>query len=128
MRKPSIRPQKVADLIQQALAQLIKKEVHDPRLLGASLTAVRLSPDLKQAIVFFTVLENKNYKEAEKTFAKAAGFLRHLLAKNTELRYVPQLRFVYDKSIEHGAKLSSLINAALEADKKLHHETDEETH
>jgi ribosome-binding factor A len=127
MPKPSTRPQKIADLIQQELATLIKKVVHDPRLADVSLTAVRLSPDLKLARVYFTLMETKNRKDAERAFEKASGFLRHLLSKHTELRYVPKLHFVYDESIERGARLSSLINEALEADKKLHPDTDDET-
>lgn len=128
MPKPSTRPQKIADLIQQELALLIRKTVHDPRLTNISLTAVELTPDLKLAKVFYTVFNPEDRKGVAKAFEKAAGFLRHALSKSTELRYIPQLRFIYDESIERGERMSSLIGKALESDKKLHEHDDEEPH
>jgi ribosome-binding factor A len=125
MPKPSTRPQKIADLIQQELAYLIKREARDPRLAHVSLTAVRLSPDLKLARVYFTMLKTEDRAAIEKAFEKASGFFRSLLAKNMQLRYIPHLYFVYDESIERGEKISSLINSALEADKKMHQKTDD---
>lgn len=107
------RQQRVADLIHHQLAILLKKEVHDPRLAIISLTAVSVSPDLKQAKVFYTLLESEERKSIQKALDKAIGYLRRLLAEVTALRHVPQLQFAYDESLERAEKISSLINRAL---------------
>ncbi|AAO90928.1 ribosome-binding factor A [Coxiella burnetii] len=112
----SQRQQRVADLIHQQLAELLKKEVRDSRLSKISLTAVSISPDLKQAKVFYSLLENQNEKEVQKALNKATGYLRHLLAQATVLRYVPKLEFVYDESIERAHRISLLIERALKKD------------
>lgn len=112
------RQQQVGDLIQRQLAELLKKEVHDPRLAFISLTAVSMSPDLKQAKVFYTLFEERNLQEVQKAFHKATGYLQHLLAEASILRYIPKLRFVYDESIERADKISLLIKRAIQDDTK----------
>lgn len=110
------RQQRVADLIHHQLAILLKKEVHDPRLVKISLTAVSVSPDLKQAKIFYTLFRNEDRKAMQKALDKALGYLRRLLAKAIALRYVPRLQFTYDKSLEQAEKILSLINYTLKND------------
>ena len=112
----SQRQQRVAYLIHQELAELLKKEVRDSRLSKISLTAASISPDLKQVKVFYSLLENQSEKEIQKALNKATGYLRHLLAQATVLRYVPKLEFLYDKSIERAERISLLIERALRKD------------
>ncbi len=122
MPKPSSkRPRRIADLIHQQLATLLKKEVSDPRLEKVSITAVEMTPDLGTARIFFTAhgeTDPKVLKEIDKAFVKSTGYLRRLLAGATALRYVPKLVFIFDKSIEYGAELSSLINKVAPADEE----------
>ena len=107
------RQQRVADLIHQRLADLLKKEVRDPRLSQISLTAVYLSLDLKQAKIFYSLLDSQYEREVQKALSKAMGYLRYLLAKSTALRYVPKLEFIYDQSIERANRISLLIKRSL---------------
>ena len=110
------RRQRVADFIHRQLATLLKKEVHDPRLVRISLTAVSISPDLKQAKIFYTFLENEDRKATQKALDKATGYLRCLLAEATKLRYIPQLQFSYDESLERAERIVSLISCTLKND------------
>lgn len=110
------RQQRVANLVHHQLAVLLKKEVHDPRLAGISLTAVLVSSDLKEAKIFYTLSENEDRKAIQKALDKAMGYLRRLLAKATVLRYLPRLQFAYDKSLERAEKILSLINYTLRND------------
>lgn len=126
MPKSTTRARRVADLIQHQLARILLKEINDPRLKDFSLTAVDVSPDLRQATVFYTVLNTDNLKGVEKALSKVSGYLRHLLADATELRYVPQLRFIYDESIERGSRMSALIDKAIDEDTKLHQDGEED--
>ena len=112
------RQQRIADLIHQQLAKLLKKEVCDPRLSKISLTAAYLSLDLKQAKIFYSLLDKKNEKEVQKALSKAIGYLRCLLAKTITLRYVPKLEFIYDRSIERADRISLLIQCSLKDNNK----------
>ena len=107
------RPQKVADQIQRELAEVIRRELQDPRLALVTLTSVDASPDLSHAIVYFTCLERAQAEAAGKALQRAAGFLRSSLAKRIKLYTTPELRFKYDESVERGAHLSQLIDSVL---------------
>lgn len=105
------RPRKVADLIQRELSDLLRREVRDPRVGMITITAVDVSPDLSHAKVFFTLLEQKERKTTIEGLQRAAGYLRSQLAHRIKLYTTPELRFVYDESVERGDRLSRLIDS-----------------
>ena len=107
------RPQKVADLIQRELSELIRLELRDPRVGMLTLTSVDVSPDLSHAKVFFTILNKEHVPETLQGLQRAAGYLRSQLARRMKLYTTPELRFVYDESVERGDHLSRLIDSAL---------------
>jgi len=113
VKKKSGRPQKLGDLIQRELSDLVQRELRDPRVGMITLTSVDVSPDLSHAKVFFTVLQKEHLEDASTGLRRAAGFLRSQLAKRIKLYTTPELRFVYDESVERGDRLSRLIDAAL---------------
>lgn len=104
------RTDRVAELIQRKLAQIIHKEIKDPRLKGfVTISAVKIAADLSHAKVYFTVF-NEDKKLAEMILNAAASYLRTALARSITLRTVPQLHFIFDESIEYGQNLSRLID------------------
>ncbi|MCW8398891.1 30S ribosome-binding factor RbfA [Legionella sp. PATHC038] len=104
------RTDRVAEMIQRKLAQIIPMEVKDPRLTGfVTISAVKVAADLGHAKVYFTVL-NDDKKMVTAILNAAASYLRSALARSITLRTVPQLHFVYDESIEYGQRLSRLID------------------
>src|SRR4030042_935434 len=105
------RAERVSNLIRQEICQLLQEQVNDPRLSGLiSVTKVSTSPDLKQAKVYVSVLgEQANKNEILQGFKSASGFFRRELSKRLILRFIPELSFEYDDSIEHGAKVLKLI-------------------
>jgi ribosome-binding factor A len=107
------RPQKVADLIQRELSELIRLEVRDPRVGMVTITSVDVSPDLSHAKVFFTLLEKEKMIDTTRGLQRAAGFLRSQLAHRMKLYTTPELRFVYDESVERGDRLSRLIDSVV---------------
>ena len=113
-QKRSGRPEKLGDLIQRELSDLLHRELRDPRVGMVTLTAVDVSPDLSHAKVFFTTLTPEHIAEASEGLQRAAGFLRSQLARRIKLYTTPELRFVYDESVERGDRLSRLIDAARE--------------
>jgi ribosome-binding factor A len=111
------RTQRMGDQIQRELAQLIQQQVSDPRVGMVTVSAVKLSKDLAHAKIFITVLDDKQDPASSiKILNGAVGFLRHELARRTLMRVIPRLRFIYDPTVEHGANLSALINAAVRSD------------
>ena len=111
MKKSSGRPQKLGDLIQRELSELLQRELRDPRVGMITLTGVDVSPDFSHAKVFFTVLDAQKLEEARVGLKRAAGFLRSQLAKRIKMYTTPELRFEYDESVERGDRLSRLIDS-----------------
>jgi ribosome-binding factor A len=105
------RPQKLGDLIQRELSELLQREVRDPRVGMITITGVDVSPDFSHAKVFFTVLQKEQLEETAQGLKKAAGFLRSQLARRIKLYTTPELRFEYDESVERGDRLSRLIES-----------------
>jgi len=105
------RPQKVADLIQRELSDLIRREVRDPRVGMVTLTSVDVSPDMSHAKVFFTMLDKAHLEETTRGLQRAASFLRSQLSRRMSMYKTPELRFAYDESVERGDHLSRLIDS-----------------
>jgi ribosome-binding factor A len=105
------RPEKLGDLIQRELSDLLRRDLRDPRVGMVTITAVDVSPDLSHAKVFYTTLEATHVADAREGLARAAGFLRSQLARRIKLYTTPELRFVYDESVERGDRLSRLIDS-----------------
>lgn len=119
-KKHSQRAQRVGDQIQKELADLLRNEVKDPRVGPVTVTSVDVSPDLSHAKVHFTHLAGREQADgAVHALSRTAGFLRSQLSHRLGLYSVPELHFAYDDSIEHGMKMSRLIDDALAADRKL---------
>jgi len=107
----SRRTERLNRVIQQEISRLLERQVNDPRLSNLiSVTQVSLSPDLKYAKIYISILGNETNKtETLAGFNAACGFLRKELASHLRLKYAPQLSFHYDDSIERGARLLKLI-------------------
>jgi ribosome-binding factor A len=109
---PSNRIGRTNDDIQRALANILRN-VKDPRLGKSmlSITGVQTTSDLRYAQIYISSLSIENEKELMKGLKSASGFLRHELGQILNLRYTPELQFHLDKTIEHGAHISKIINS-----------------
>ncbi len=116
-KKGSGRLQRVGHLIQTTLAEIIQREVQDPRFNRATITHVDVSPDLANAKVFISVWDDDKVDETVAALNHASKYLRYTLAQAIDLRVIPQLRFIYDDSTARGSRISSLINQALKEKK-----------
>lgn len=122
MAKAFSRTGRVAEQLQRELAELIQLEVKDPRVGLVTLTGVEVTQDYAHAKVYFTAMGGSSSEQqaslAQAGLQHAAGFLRSQLAHRMKLRIMPQLHFIYDTSVEHGVRLSQLIDEAVSSDKK----------
>jgi ribosome-binding factor A len=109
---------RVNDLIREEISDMLMHDVKDPRICGLfTVTEVHTSADLKHAKVFISVMGSEDEKKkVEEGLAAASGFLRHCLAERLTLRYVPELNFQRDDSIEKGSNLLRLINEVAPSD------------
>lgn len=105
------RMARVNDTIRRELSSLLMREARDPRLEGlVSITGVDTSPDLKYARVYVSVMGSEEDKmRVQEGLEAAAGFLRRGLAGRLTMRYIPDLSFERDDSIERGTYLLELI-------------------
>jgi len=109
---PFSRADRVGGLIQQVLSNILKKEVRDPRLKMATITGVKVSRDLKHARIYFTTSGGVQKKgDTINGFSSALGFIKRTLAHELDLKYMPDIKFFYDESLEYGAHIDELIKA-----------------
>ena len=106
----SVRLKRISDRIRNDLAELILLKVNDPRLNGVNITDVKVDRELAYADVFVSAVEGlARSEEILRGLEHAAGFLRHELASQIELRTFPRLRFHWDVTPERAEKIEQLI-------------------
>ncbi len=124
MPKEFSRSQRMAEQIRRDLSEIVRDELHDPRMGFLSFTAVKLSRDLGSAVIYCSVMDEAEKEESLETLNRAAGFLRSSLAARISARTVPTLKFIHDDSVTRGSAMEDLIRKAVGSDKR--NNTDDE--
>lgn len=106
----SKRSNRVADLIKVEISDILLRQIRDPRLKSLTITDVEVTDDLRFAKIFFVELgKDECAPQCIAGLDKAHGFLKRELGKRLQLRYVPDIRFIVDKSFAHGNRIEKLI-------------------
>ena len=106
----SRRTERVAALIQGVIGELVQKKLKDPGLGFITFTGVDITPDLKQARAYYTVLGKEKEKEkCQRALERAAGFMQHEIAVELKLRFTPRLTFHFDETLEEGMQIERII-------------------
>lgn len=109
------RYEKVAEAIRQETSSIIHDELNDPRLGFVTVTRVELTPDLRFAKIFFSVLGNDDdYARTRNALDSAAGFVRRLIAERINLRFAPAIAFREDRSSEYSVKIQQVLDGIKE--------------
>ena len=112
------RPDRVGQLLQQKLAQVFARGLKDPRIGLVTITGVKMSPDLREARVYWTVHGDLDVrKHTAKGLDNARGYLRHEIGLELKLRLTPDLHFAYDEAIDRGERIEQLIRQVHDEDK-----------
>jgi ribosome-binding factor A len=111
-RTPTGRPHRVAELLRERLAMILLYKCADPRLQELTLTEVEMSPDLRQAKVFYVVRENTDRDQVQIALDKALGFIKAEVARENLFRLMPEFYFLPDSGFDRAAKLEKLFQAA----------------
>ena len=104
---------RIADQIARDLAEIIPRELRDPRIGLVTITGCEITPDYAHARVFFTVL-GTNPEDSEAGLNAAAGHLRNLIFRKMTIHTVPTLHFVHDTSVAHGFAMDRVIKEAMD--------------
>ena len=120
MSKNEARLGRVNEELMKAISHIITYELKNPDVTGMiSVTRVKVTPDLKYAKVYVSILNPKSVEETMKGLKESAGFIRSQVAKTVNLRITPELVFEYDDSIEHGEKIDNILKQISIQDKEL---------
>ena len=111
---PVKRPTRVAVLLKERLALILLHKCADPRLKELTVTEVEMSPDLKQARVFYVAREGVEAAEVQAALKKALGFIKQEVAREHLLRVMPEFFFLPDEGLDRAARLEELLEAARE--------------
>ena len=93
--------------IQRELSNILFLEAKDVDFKNVTITAVKVSNDFSYAKVFFTTTDDRNH--VLKDLNNASGFFRSLLSQRIDIRHTPELKFIFDESIEYGQKIEKII-------------------
>jgi ribosome-binding factor A len=109
------RQRQVAELLHEEISMLLQQRVDDPRLALVTVTGVEVTPDLRVAHVYVSIMDDDvEVKETLAGLKRAAGFLRRELATFVSLRYTPELHFRLDSSLEQGLRIDRLLDSLQE--------------
>ncbi len=119
MAREYARTDRVGQQIQKEIAVILMREIKDPRLSMTTVSAVEVTRDLAYAKVFVTFFNDNEaeIKASLEVLSEAEGYIRSLLGKRLRARIMPHLRFVYDKSMAEGVRMSALVDQAIASDK-----------
>jgi ribosome-binding factor A len=113
------RPERVAQMVQQLLGEVFARGMRDPRIGLVTITGVKMSPDLREARVYWTVHgDSEQRAHTAKGLDKARGFLRREIGAQLKLRLTPDLHFTYDEAIDRGERIELLIRKVHEDERE----------
>ncbi len=109
--QPARRPQRLALQIQEEISYILSRHSKDRRIGFVTVTGVQLSPDLRHAKVFISVMGNEKEKKTNmEALEHAAGWIRHELGQRIRVRFLPEITFLQDTSQEYGERIDQLLD------------------
>ncbi len=104
------RARRVSELLREEISRVITQQLKDPLIGIVTVTAIKLTDDLKLARVYFSVLGDDNTrKNSLRGLERAAKFIRSELGHKTNLKYVPEIEFYYDETVDYAQNIESLL-------------------
>lgn len=104
-----LKGERVASDLMKEISKILLTEVKDEDLKKVTITYATVTNDLSFARVYFTTLDDHKRDKVIRDMNNASSFFRTLLAERLDLRHIPEIKFVYDESIEYGQKIENII-------------------
>ena len=114
----SIKIERINHAIQEEISVILMREIKDENIKFVTITGVETASDLGSAKVYYTVFNREKLEETKEALERASSFIRTKLAERIEVRHTPELRFIYDTSIEYGEHIEKIIDDIKEKEKK----------
>lgn len=106
----SHRPGRLAEALKKEISDILINEIKDPRIGFVTITMVEVTPDLRYARVYASVLGNEEQRKlTTEALIKATGYIRSEIGKRIRLKFTPEITFKLDSSIERGTRIIKLI-------------------
>ena len=105
----SIKSERISDALIEQISYIINNEVKNKDINFVTITDVKVTNDLSYAKVYYTVLDETKKELTAKALKSASGFIRHELRERVDIRQIPELKFIYDQSIEYGQKIDNIL-------------------
>ena len=119
MQKNNNRLGRIDEELKKEISNIINYELNNPNITGMiSVTRCKITPDLKYAKVYVSILNSKNVKDTLANLKKSSGYIRTEIAKRINLRITPELIFILDDSMEYGAKIDKILKEIINDKKK----------
>ncbi len=119
--KSFTRADRVAGEIQRVVSEILKKDINDPRVKTVTISGVKVSKDIRNAKIYFTMTEGKYTKEdANEGFKSALGYIKRTLATQLALRYMPGISFYYDESFDYASHIDNILKSISKEDGSSH--------
>ena len=104
----SVKIERLNNNFQEVISEILQKEVKNPNLKFVTITGCDITNDLSFCKVYFTTLSD-NRDEVVKSLKNASSFIRGEISKRIEIRHTPEIRFIFDESIEYGNKIEKIL-------------------
>jgi ribosome-binding factor A len=106
----SIKIERLNHAFQEEISMILMKEIKDEDIKFVTITGVDTSSDLSYAKVYYTVLDDEKRESTQEALDGASSFIRTKLAERVEIRHTPELKFIFDKSIDYGNHIDEIID------------------
>ena len=106
----SLHIERYNSIFEREISKILQQEIKDPNIKFVTVTGCEITNDLSYAKVYVTVLDDDKKNDIMKSLDKAKSYIRGQLSKKVEIRHTPELRFIFDKSVEYGNNIERIIN------------------
>ncbi|KPA18161.1 Ribosome-binding factor A [Candidatus Magnetomorum sp. HK-1] len=105
------RSDRISARIREEISNVLTREIKDPRLNNITVTSVKMNTNLKQARIYYCLLgDEAQKKDAANGLKSALGFIKREMARRLGLRYMPDIKFIFDESFDYSSKIDKLFN------------------
>jgi ribosome-binding factor A len=105
------RSERVGDMIHHEISNILLFEISDPRVEMITITGTKVSDDLRHANIYYSLIgDEKRWSDAKKGLSSSKGYIKRQLAKRLEMRYIPDVHFHEDRTMEKGERIDSLLH------------------
>jgi len=105
----SVKTERINDMLVEQISHIIAEDVKNHGIGFVTITDAKVSNDLSFAKIYYTCLDDTKRKETQAALDSASGYIRNCLKEAIDIRNIPELKFVYDESIEYGNRIDELI-------------------